>query len=91
MSEPVSATTIAEWMVSEMAANGELYQSHAASHIADTWGEPWFSYNDQGNMVISPEVLAKFRSLSGSDTVWSRGGLYWRAREAGDELGRSQP
>jgi hypothetical protein len=78
-------------MLSELEKqDGVLYQSDAASRIADLFGEDFVYENDDGNTCIDRAVLNAFRNLTGDSVVWSRGDRLWRQREAGDKLTRQQ-
>ena len=69
---------------------GTLYQTEAASYIADLFGEHFIYENEAEDVCIDKHVLAAFRTLTGDSVVWSRGERLWRRRELGDEPGRKQ-
>ena len=83
-----SAKTVAEWMVSQIAEKGELYQEDAAYHIQQHFGNDFVYINDNGNLAIAKPVLAEFRKLTPADVVWVRSERYWRRRESFDESGK---
>ena len=86
-----TAENVADWMLKELEKqDGILYQTEAAPHIADLFGEHFIYENDSGNACIDKRVLAAFRTLTGNSVVWSRGERLWRRRESGDEGTRRQ-
>jgi hypothetical protein len=66
-----------------------LYQEVIVQEIQDEFGDDFVYDNESGNLAIKPEVLEEFRVLT-PDVVWLRSERCWRAREDGDEPGRSQ-
>ncbi|WP_238246381.1 DUF6953 family protein [Methylobacterium iners] len=79
---------IAEMMIDMLNKSGYLYQDEVVSKIASKFGEPYFYYNQSGNLAISKTVLKEFKTLTGDAVVWERGERCWRKRLPSDELGR---
>ncbi|MEU0030772.1 hypothetical protein [Streptomyces sp. NPDC006335] len=85
-----NAQAAAQWMLTQITDNGELWQMDAADHIASDFDEGLTYTNDNGNLAISKEVLAAFRKISEGTVVWERGQRYWRRRTEHDPEGRRQ-
>jgi hypothetical protein len=90
--DQITAETVADWMLAELEKqDGVLYQSDAASQIAEVFGAQFIYESDStGHDCIAKPVLAAFRKLSGDSVVWNRGDRFWRRRELDDEPGRQQ-
>ena len=84
------AQAAAQWMLTQVPENGELWQMDAADRIASDFDEGLTYINDNGNLAIGKEVLAAFRKLSEGTVVWERGPRFWRRREESDPTGRRQ-
>lgn len=86
----VTAEDVAKHMLERFeASDGYLAQDDAAQEVSNTFGEPWFYYNDAGNLAIARDVLAAFRKLT-PNVVWDRTQRAWRRREAGDDADKRQ-
>jgi hypothetical protein len=85
-----TVSDVAAWMLDYLKENAFLYQQEAAYEIRERFSEDFTYYNQNGNLAISPDVLAAFRSLTGDGVVWERGQRCWRMREEHDEPGRQQ-
>ena len=79
----------AQWMLKELADGGELYQDAVAGEMIGHGDDDLAYYDDNGSACVGKKLLSEFKKVS-PDVVWSRSGKYWRAREDGDEPGRSQ-
>ena len=76
---------VAQWMLDELKRQqGWLAQDDAAASIAEKFGESFLHDNDNGNLAISREVLAAFRTLTSETVVWQRSERAWRWREPDD-------
>lgn len=82
--------TVARWMLSQVDAEGHLYQSDAVAGISQLFGDTFTYENENGHSAISRAVLKAFREVSDDDIVWVRGERAWRKREAYDDPGRQQ-
>jgi hypothetical protein len=83
------ADDAAAWLLSEVSAQGLLYQDTVVHDLEERFGEDAVYINENGNPAISAEVLKAFKKIS-PNVVWSRSERYWRLREEGDEPGRNQ-
>jgi hypothetical protein len=52
------------------------------------FGEIFIGQKDNGNMAISPEVLAEILLISKKTVIWNRRARYWRLRQPGDPKSR---
>ena len=83
---PVTAEGIAEWMEYYLLEEGNprLPQRFAVRIIRDHFGEdflkPATTPGDRRRHIVPP-VLDAFLVLTEDTVVWSRHGLYWRARQ----------
>ena len=89
MTDPTDKTA-ATWMLTELQAQGVLYQEEAVYSIQEKFGDDFVYLNDNGNLAISRSVLKEFRLLTGEDFVWERGERCWRFRQQYDQPGRQQ-
>ena len=81
---------VAQWMLDQLEREKYLYQNTVVFEIAEQFGESFTTINDNGNMAIRRDVLAKFKKLTGDSVIWERGERLWRKREKHDEPGRLQ-
>ena len=81
---------VAQWMLSIVEQEGDLYQETAVYDIQEKFGEEFTYLNDGGNPAISRKVLSSFSTISLNSVVWERGERRWRKREEYDEPGRQQ-
>jgi uncharacterized protein DUF6953 len=84
----MTAKAVAEWMVQEMGASNNLYQSTIAWRMKQHWGDDYVYRNKNGNWGIEKSVLKEFEKLTKNDLVWVRGPRYWRRRTERDGPGR---
>lgn len=84
----MTAESAAQWMVSQLSRDGCLYQDDVVDYLVREKADDFLRENDDGNLVISTEVLAAFRKLTPDNVVWVRPDLYWRFRVPEDEPGR---
>ncbi|WP_443019081.1 DUF6953 family protein [Sphingomonas sp.] len=80
----------AAWIANEIRVNDYLDHAEVIARLESAHPD-LIAYNDRGNPVVAPSVLKAFKKLNPPDIVWSRSGLHWRLREAGDERGRLAP
>ena len=86
---------VAEWMVEQLEAHGELQQADAVAGIEERFGSEFVYVADCGLPSIDRRVLYQFNKLTGDDVVWQTYHRnwyegYWRYREPGDSQGRTQ-
>lgn len=86
----ITVDDVAEWMLEELEESDYLYQEVVAAEILDRFGEEFVYYNQNGNLAISREVLARFRELTEETVVWDRSERLWRWREDRDPPDRRQ-
>lgn len=80
----------AQWMFDQIEQCQFLDQGFAAGEIRRRFDKELVYTNDNGNWAISPEVLKRFRKLTGDDVIWERGSRMWRKRKQYDKPGRQQ-
>jgi hypothetical protein len=76
---------VAAWMLNQLKAEGELYQTDAVAAIETLFGTQFTIINASGNTAIAPSTLAAFRAITANSVVWERAGRYWRWREKHDD------
>jgi len=86
----ITPEQVAEWMLQELERVDYLYQNMVVYDIASKFGDEFTTINDNGNMAIRKDVLARFRKLTGDSVIWERGERLWRKRQPHDEPGRLQ-
>ena len=82
-----TAREVAEHMVAELEASGELSQSDVVWDIEQKFGEEFVYDNENGNRAIHKKVLAEFKKLT-PNAVWERANRCWRLRQRSDDPGR---
>ncbi|PKL39390.1 MAG: hypothetical protein CVV41_21380 [Candidatus Riflebacteria bacterium HGW-Riflebacteria-1] len=84
----MDANSIAKWMLSEIEANGCIYQDDVVDYLVKTKNEMLLRENSDGNQVLNRNVLEAFKKLTPNNVVWVKPDMYWRFRVAEDEPGR---
>jgi hypothetical protein len=84
----VTFEQVADWMLSQLQAEGVLYQINALDGIEALFGTSYICENANGNLGVAPAVLEAFRQRTRDKVVWERGGQFWRWREEHDESSR---
>lgn len=85
-----AAEQAAQWMFEQIQQRKMLDQGSAAMQIRKHFGKDLVYTNQNGNWGISPDVLKRFRKLTGDDVIWERGSRMWRTRKQYDKPGRQQ-
>ncbi len=88
MTESEDYKTIARWMLDQLRARGVLYQSAVVTYVRKNYGGKYMTHGRPTHQGIQKEILTEFRKLTPDDVVWSRTGLLWRKRRAGDPPGK---
>lgn len=86
---------VADWMLAQIQAEGELRQQDAASTIKKEFGRRFVYRDENGDLAIDRRVLYQFRKLTAKTVVWVTSqddylAGFWRFRERGDLPGRRQ-
>lgn len=84
----MKAKYVADWMQSEIVAQGCIYQDDVVDYLVKARAEDLLRENSDGNLVVGREVLDAFRKLNEDSVVWVKPDRYWRPRVAEDEPGR---
>lgn len=84
----MDATSVAQWMLSEIERDACVYQDDVVDHIVKSGHEELLIENADGNQVLGRGLLAAFRKLTPDNVVWVKPDRYWRFRVAEDEPGR---
>jgi hypothetical protein len=76
------------WMLSQLAAEGCIYQDDVVDYLVTNSGESFLRENSDGNLVVGLELLKTFKNATETSVVWVKQDLYWRWRVPEDEPGR---
>jgi hypothetical protein len=85
-----TAADIAVFMKKRLREEELLYQEVVVYEIQEQFGDDFVYDNENGNLAIKADVLEEFKKIT-PDVIWMRSERCWRAREDGDDPGRSQP
>lgn len=88
MTAPVTAQTVAQYMVGKLQGQNMLCQDRLALEIEQNFGVQFVYRNPNGNRAIAKVVLKAFRKLTENDVVWMRSDQCWRLRRPTDPPGR---
>jgi hypothetical protein len=86
----ITASDVAEWMLSVIQEQGELTQNNAFYEINKRFGNKFTSISNNGIPSVGGGVLTAFRKISEDEVIWERGDKKWRKREFYDAPGRQQ-
>lgn len=70
-------TDIARYMIDQIDERQHVYQAEMVDEIELKFGSEWVYENENGNMAISPKVLAEFRKLHGGRIEWDKYDKSW--------------
>jgi len=84
----MDAKSVADWMQSDLVANGCLYQDDVVDYVVKSQAEELLRENADGNLVLGRKILNEFKKLNEKEVVWVRSEKYWRFRVPEDEEGR---
>jgi hypothetical protein len=84
----MSPDSVADWMMRNLLRDGCIYQEDVVDMLVKAGAGDCLKENADGNLVLTPSVLASFKNLSPTAVVWVRPERYWRWRVPEDEPGR---
>lgn len=84
----MDAESVARWMLAQVEHESCIYQDDVVDYLVKFKREDLLTENNDGNQVVSREVLAVFKRLTETKVVWVKPERYWRFRVPEDELGR---
>jgi hypothetical protein len=86
----ITASDVAEWMLTTIQEQGELSQNNAFYEINKRYGSGFTTITNSGSPSVGRGVLAAFKKISDDVVIWERGEKKWRKREFYDAPGRQQ-
>lgn len=79
---------VINWMLSQLVADGCLYQDDVVDYLVKTNSEELLVENADGNLAIGRQILSHFLKHTAENVVWVKPHRYWRYRVPEDEEGR---